>query len=135
MRRFFLIVGLTWVLASVARQVADAGEQSDRGSAQTTSPVFRIGFAKCDITPTEPVPMWGYGDRHDALSEGVLDPLYAKAIVLDVGDHKLAIVGLDLGRGPNTAMMSQIRKAIAQRAGINHVLIRGHIPTTARSSN
>src|SRR5690348_13714487 len=58
---------------------------------------FQAGAAKREITPQEPVPMWGYGARHDALSTGVLDPLYAAAIVIQVGQDKLAIVGLDLG--------------------------------------
>lgn len=29
---------------------------------------FKAGYAKRDITPPKPTPMWGYGDRHDALS-------------------------------------------------------------------
>ena len=33
---------------------------------------FRAGAARRDITPREPVPMWGYGDRHDKLSTGRL---------------------------------------------------------------
>jgi len=59
---------------------------------------FMAGAAKHDITPLEPVPMWGYGARHAALSEGILDPLLATAVVIQAGDQKLAIVGLDLGR-------------------------------------
>ena len=86
---------------------------------------FSAGIAKRDITPTKPVPMWGYGDRHDALSTGVLDPLYAKAIVLEAGETKLAIVGLDIGRGPTAAMMARIRPAVAEQAGVDHVMISG----------
>jgi hypothetical protein len=33
---------------------------------------FKAGFARRDITPTKPTPMWGYGARHDALSVGVI---------------------------------------------------------------
>ncbi|MEZ6074214.1 MAG: hypothetical protein R3C56_00650 [Pirellulaceae bacterium] len=40
--------------------------------------------------------MWGYGCCHAALSEGVLNPLFASAVVIQAGDEKLAIVGLDL---------------------------------------
>ncbi len=69
--------------------------------------------------------MWGYGARHDALSDGTLDPLMAKAIVIAAGVDKLAIVGTDLGRGPTEAMMKIIRKEIADKAGIGHVLISG----------
>ena len=37
-------------------------------TAQTPAPVFKAGAARRDVTPREPVPMWGYGARHDALS-------------------------------------------------------------------
>ena len=69
--------------------------------------------------------MWGYGARHDMLSQGVLDPLMAKAIVIAAGDDKVALVGIDLGRGPTEAMMKVIREEIAEKAGIRHVLITG----------
>ena len=85
---------------------------------------FRVGFAKRDITPRGATPMWGYGARHDALSQGTLDPLMAKAIVIEVGDERLAIVGMDIGRGPTTAMMKQIRAAV-ESEGIGTVMIAG----------
>src|ERR1044071_5578115 len=44
--------------------------------------VFKAGAAKRDITPHEPLPMWGYGARHDQLSVGTLDPLQAAAVVI-----------------------------------------------------
>ncbi len=49
------------------------------------------------------------------LSQGTLDPLAAKALVIHAGDSKLAIVGLDLGRGPTTAMMEKIRAALKEK--------------------
>ena len=57
--------------------------------------------------------------------EGTLDPLMAKAIVIAAGDDKVALVGIDLGRGPTEAMMKIIRQEIADKAGIRHVLITG----------
>ncbi len=86
---------------------------------------FKVGFAKRDITPQAPTPMWGYGARHDVLSQGVLDPLMAKAIVIEVGNDRLAIVGMDIGRGPTRAMMEQIRKQVAEKAGVQTVMISG----------
>ena len=59
------------------------------------------------------------------LSKGALDPLMAKAIVIAAGDDKVALVGIDLGRGPTEAMMTSIRREIADKAGIRHVLITG----------
>jgi hypothetical protein len=86
---------------------------------------FKAGYAQRDITPARPVPMWGYGARHSLLSKGVRDPLYAKAAVIDAGKEKLAIVGMDLGRGPRTDMMQRIRKAVKSGAGVGWVLISG----------
>jgi hypothetical protein len=69
--------------------------------------------------------MWGYGARHSLLSKGARDPLYAKAVVIEAGTEKLAIVGMDLGRGPRTDMMERIRKAVKSEAGVGWVLISG----------
>ena len=86
---------------------------------------FRVGAGERDITPPAGMPMWGYGARHDMSSQGALDPLMAKAIVIAAGDDKVALVGIDLGRGPTEAMMKAIRAEIAAKAGIRHVLITG----------
>jgi len=101
--------------AGFAVQDATSAEQSGR---------FKAGMAERDITPTRPVPMWGYGARHDRLSEGVLDRLRAKALVIQTGTSKVALVGMDLGRGPTLSMMERIRAGVAPR-GIAHVLICG----------
>ena len=95
---------------------------------------FRVGAADKEITPPPGIPMWGYGPRHDKPSEGTLDPLMAKAIVIAAGDDKVADVGTDLGRGPTEAMMAIIRKNLAEKAGIRHVMISG-TRTTGRSSS
>jgi len=88
-------------------------------------PNFKVGFAQRDITPTAPTPMWGYGARHNALSSGVLEPLSAKAVVIEAGKDRLAIVGLDIGRGPTRPMMEQIRKEVSETAGVGTVMISG----------
>ena len=93
-------------------------------TAMAQTPAFRVGAARRDVTPREPVPMWGYGARHDALSQGVLDPLSADAIVIQAGETKLAIVGLDLGRSPAEASLQRIRARI-KPAGIEHSFIAG----------
>src|SRR5947209_9224162 len=69
--------------------------------------------------------MWGYGARHDALSTGALDPLYATALVLLADTNKLAIVGLDLGRSPSEKSLQIIRQRIKADCGIDYSLIAG----------
>lgn len=89
------------------------------------SAVFRAGAARRDVTPKEAVPMWGYGARHDALSQGTTDPLYAAAVVIQAGESKLAIVGLDLGRSPNEKSLQRIRQRIKAEANIEYSFIAG----------
>jgi len=59
---------------------------------------LRAGVATVDITPSATsIPMYGYANRRCGPSTGIHDPLYAKALVLESGDTRLAIVTLDLG--------------------------------------
>lgn len=87
--------------------------------------VFQAGAAQTDITPREPVPMWGYGDRHAKLSNGTLDPLLATAVVIQAGKNKMAIVGLDVGRSPVEESLQRIKETIAAKAGIGVSFIAG----------
>src|SRR6185436_19035976 len=98
---------------------------SNLASAENADAVFKVGAGKRDVTPKEAVPMWGYGARHDALSTGVLDPLYAAALVIQTGTNKLAIVGLDLGRAPAEKSLQTIRQRIKTEAGIDYSFISG----------
>ncbi len=55
------------------------------------------GVARIEITPSTNGPMFGYANRKCGLSTAVHDPLYAKALVLQAGEQRVAIVTLDLG--------------------------------------
>lgn len=57
---------------------------------------LRVGAAAVKITPPLGVPMAGY--YHGRGAEGVHDDLYAKALVLEQGQDRIALVGLDLIR-------------------------------------
>jgi neutral ceramidase len=118
--RLLTIICLTssWFLNVSVASVHAQGNTHD-------ATVFKVGVGKRDITPKEGVPMWGYGARHDMLSQGTLDPLYAVAVVIQAGDKKLAIVGLDLGRSPAEAALQNIRKRIKDEAGIEYSFIAG----------
>ena len=55
---------------------------------------LRAGAARIDITPPTGFAMWGYASRKDQPSQGVRDPLFARAVVLEVGKDRIAIVAL-----------------------------------------
>src|SRR5438045_2909074 len=77
---------------------------------------LQAGAAKIDITPPTGYAMWGYGARHDAPSEDVLDPLHARVLLLAVGEEKIAIVSLDLGRAPTRDSTAAVREKV-KKAG------------------
>src|ERR1051326_6000282 len=71
---------------------------------------MKAGVAKVNITPPAGVQMWGYFDRLKP-AEGTLDPLFARVLVLEAGDRRLALVDLDLGRSFGPASIKRIRDA------------------------
>jgi neutral ceramidase len=85
---------------------------------------LKAGAAKAEITPPTGYAMWGYGSRHDQPSDGVLDALHARALVLAAGSEKIALVSLDLGRAPTRESMAAIRAKIKD-AGIEHIFLVG----------
>lgn len=82
---------------------------------------LRAGVATREITPDSGLRMWGYSDR-TMPAQGTLDPLFAKALVLDDGTTTLAIVTLDLGRPPLPDVCDRIRQRI-QAEGVARLFI------------
>src|ERR1043166_7534599 len=54
----------------------------------------RVGVAQIDITPPMGIPLAGY--YHERGADGVLDPLFSKALVIESGGQRAALVVLDL---------------------------------------
>jgi neutral/alkaline ceramidase-like enzyme len=86
---------------------------------------FKAAVAKADITPPPGLSMYGFLDRINGnkLSTGTLDPLYARVLVLEVGEKRLALVTLDLGRTFNEAELAQLRQEVRSAAGVSHLII------------
>jgi len=85
---------------------------------------WHVGLARAKITPQEPIAMSGYGER---VSEGVLDDLYAKAVVLeDRHGQRALLVTADLlfFRAPFAEVLS---KRIEEETGLE----RSEIQLTA----
>lgn len=85
---------------------------------------FRVGAARVDITPKDGTPLGGYYRFRG--SAGVLDPLYAKTLVVEKDGIHAAIVVLDLS-GTVRPVVAAARKAVQEQCGIegDHVLISG----------
>jgi hypothetical protein len=83
----------------------------------------RAGAARADITPPTGHPMWGYAARRDLPSVGVRDRLHARALVLEVGKERMALVSLDLGRAPPRASYEAVRARARKEAGVTALFI------------
>lgn len=84
---------------------------------------LKAGVAKVDITPPAGEKMWGYFDRLTP-AQGTLDPLYARVLVLESGEKRLALVDLDLGRTFGPASIQRLREAARKSSGISYVLVQ-----------
>src|SRR5947209_4744731 len=107
-------VGLAWTFSIPGLLVGVFGLIEP---ARIRAEELQAGAARIDITPPTGFPMWGYGARHDAPSVGVLDPLQARALVLQVGRERMALVSLDLGRAPTRQSTAAIRERVLKGAG------------------
>lgn len=77
---------------------------------------MQVGVAKIDITPPVGIDMTGFIAR-EGPSLGVLDPLFARALVIDDGTQKAAIITCDL-LGLHWHFVKQVRSAINTATGI-----------------
>ena len=80
---------------------------------------MKAGVAEVDITP--PVGCWILGPV--AQSTGVHDPLMARALVLDDGETKVAVLGIDL-IGMGWELADELRALIAKEASVDFVLLQ-----------
>jgi len=78
-----------------------------------------VGYARVDITPEESVPLAGYGNSMQRLSQGVLDPLYATCIAITDSDgHSVLLCTVDLINTVDSYCIPA-RDAISKKYGIS----------------
>lgn len=88
----------------------------------TASAAFKAGAARVNINPPNGTPLAGY--YAERLSQGVADDLFAKALVLDDGLTRVALVTCDLISLPRH-VVEETRKLVQKQTGIpvSHVMI------------
>jgi neutral ceramidase len=74
---------------------------------------LKTGWAKVSFTPQSPTPTAGYGVRQGKLYTSVHDSVYVRAIVIDNGTTKAAIVSADLLIVPPT-VVERLKEKLAK---------------------
>lgn len=84
------------------------GAKAVGGPADTASAssALQAGWAKVNITPASPTPTAGYGNRRGRPYTAVHDSVYVRAMVIDNGHTKAAIIAADLLIIPPTVIES-----------------------------
>ena len=80
---------------------------------------LKAGVARVEITPSTLMPMYGYANRKCGPANGTHDPLFAKVLVLESGDSRMALVTADLG----SLVSANLRRDVASKLGIPVVLL------------
>ena len=81
---------------------------------------LRAGVAKVEITPAPGKYMLGSGTT---LATGAHDPLYARVLVLEVDQKRLALITVDLCRVFQAPLMDRLRRQVKASSGISFVLM------------
>ncbi len=77
---------------------------------------FEAGFSRADITPPIGTPLSGYYSRR--VSDGVLDPLYARCLAISDGNAKALIFSVD-NVHLQDSVVSEIRSEIVRATGVS----------------
>lgn len=80
---------------------------------------LRAGVARVDITPPAFMEMYGYSNRKCGPANGTHDPLFAKALVLEAGESRLAMVTMDLG----SIVSANLQREVASKLNIPVLLL------------
>jgi len=79
---------------------------------------LRVGFGRVNITPSYSVPLGGYGNSNQRMSQGFLDYIYATCIAItDESDNTLLLITLD-GTATYNPMVAPVMEAITKATGV-----------------
>lgn len=71
-------------------------EKLDSVSVPEAAHAFHVGYAKINLTPAGPEISISHGPRREQFSNGIRDSIYVRALIIDNGTKKVAIVSADL---------------------------------------
>ena len=86
-------------------------------TAACAEPAWRVGIAKVDVTPTTPV--WLAGYRGIREPDGVLHPLWAKAIAFEAADGGRAVLIASDFQGVPASMSDRVFARLASERGLD----------------
>lgn len=90
--------------------------------------MLRAGWARTDFTPTDSVPLAGYGHLRDRMSTGVRDPVYCRAFAFEQGTTRVVLIIFDL-----LMVTEELHQELRRRLADTGAEIIGHATHTHSS--
>jgi neutral ceramidase len=86
---------------------------------------FKAGADEVDIAAPPGLPLYGYFERMQKyqVASGTLDALYARVLVLETGEKRVALVTLDLGRTFSQPWLDRLNETAQANSGIDDLIV------------
>lgn len=112
------MISLLLVLVMVLGLCACSGETA-KSTEETngTDAGLKLGFARTNITPEYSVPLGGYGNTSNRMSNGMLDYIYTSAISLTDGETTVIIIENDLPAQVKK-VLDEVRQKVSEQTGV-----------------
>lgn len=122
-----IVLCLVLVLALAAcGESAAAGNAGGETTGASGSDQLMVGYSRRDITPKVSVPLAGYGNTSERMSNGYQTFLYTTCIAYSDGEDTILVFQNDLS-GAVSKVVTDMRTTIEDKLGIpgDHVMISG----------
>lgn len=138
-----LILSLMGCVASTPNSTdgTDGTENTQATGSNVEAGGFRVGYARLEIMPKDPVPLAGYGNTERRLSAGFLNYIYTTCIAItDEDDNTVLLFANDLV-SPSGVYATPAKNAIQEATGIpvDHIMVNAShthsAPDTSVTSN
>ena len=114
MKKILSLLMIAAIVLSLCGCAASGGESAGKQDGG-----FRIGYARENITPEDPVPLGGYGNSTKRMSTGYLDYLYVTCVAItDAQDNTIMLISQDVIRSDQyKAVRAEVKKATGLSEG------------------
>lgn len=108
---------LAMVLGVTLLAAGRADEGTDGRGAVPDAALYDVGIARIEVTPEYPIRLNGFGNRR-AESEGVGQPIWAKALAISRGDDPPAVLVTLDSLGVRLTMVDEVASRLRDKAGL-----------------
>lgn len=109
------------LLLALALSLIACGKEAEGDNAGEKNPldgIYSLGYSRVNITPTYSVPLGGYGNTEERMSEGLLSYLYTTCIALTDAQGDTVLMFQNDLEGTYEVILDNIRLSISQKVGV-----------------